>query len=76
MDMPTPARRSIIQPQIAPLFDGVSDIELLHTIINGECGSGYDLVRQTWQDVFQEILNKNGNGSARWDLTAATVSAK
>ena len=56
-------QRSIIQPQIAPLFEGVSDIELLHTILNGEAGSGYDLVRETWQGVF------SGNFEQEWERT-------
>jgi molybdopterin-containing oxidoreductase family iron-sulfur binding subunit len=55
--------RSIIQPQIAPLFDGVSDIELLHTLLTGEAGSGYDLVRETWQSVF------SGNFEQEWERT-------
>ncbi|CAN5419100.1 TAT-variant-translocated molybdopterin oxidoreductase [soil metagenome] len=53
--------RSVIQPQILPLFDGVSEIEVLHTILNGETGSGYDLVQETWQN---EI---NGNFSQQWE---------
>lgn len=56
-------QRSIIQPQIAPLFDGVSDIEFLYTILNGEAGNGYDLVRDTWDDVF------SGNFENNWERT-------
>ena len=42
--------RSIIQPQIQPLFDGVSEIELLGILLSGEEASGYDLVQETWQE--------------------------
>lgn len=48
---------SIIQPQIQPLFDGVSEIEFLHTILTGDSGSGYDLVQETWDDVFTGDFN-------------------
>ncbi|MEW6413560.1 MAG: TAT-variant-translocated molybdopterin oxidoreductase [Candidatus Zixiibacteriota bacterium] len=39
--------RGVIQPLIAPLFDGVSDAELLNLIATGENKSGYDIVRDT-----------------------------
>jgi MoCo/4Fe-4S cofactor protein with predicted Tat translocation signal len=42
-------QRSIIQPQILPLFDGMSESEFLNTIITGEDTSGYDLVQETWR---------------------------
>ncbi len=44
--------RSVIQPQIQPLFSGISEIEFLNTIVTGEQTSGYDLVRQTWQSYY------------------------
>jgi len=53
--------RSIIQPQIRPLFDGVSEIEVLHTILTGEAGSGYDLVQETWQESI------SGNFTRGWE---------
>ena len=46
-------QRSIIQPQIQPLFGGISEIELLDIILNGNDPSGYDLVRETWADVIE-----------------------
>lgn len=46
---------SIIQPQIRPLYDGISEIEFLHIIINGELASGYDLV----QDTFGRLYRRN-----------------
>lgn len=45
-------QRSVIQPQIQPLFDGISDIEFLSVILNGEETTGYQLVQETWQDLF------------------------
>jgi len=41
--------RSVIQPQIAPLFSGKSAIEFLNTVVNGDQARGYDLVRETWR---------------------------
>ena len=40
---------SVIQPQILPLFDGVSEIEFLHILTNGVKGNGHDLVKETWR---------------------------
>lgn len=44
-------QRSIIQPQIQPLFGGISGIEFLDVILNGVDPVGYELVRETWADV-------------------------
>ncbi|GAA5522263.1 TAT-variant-translocated molybdopterin oxidoreductase [Aliifodinibius salicampi] len=44
--------RSIIQPQIEPLYSGISEIEFLNTILTGEESDGFDLVQETWQDYF------------------------
>ena len=42
---------SIIQPLIAPLYDQTrSDVEVLGFLAGREGTSGYDLVRQTWQE--------------------------
>lgn len=53
--------RSIIQPQIQPLFGGISEIEFLDVILNGDGPSGYDLVRETWQDFL------GGNFENQWE---------
>jgi molybdopterin-containing oxidoreductase family iron-sulfur binding subunit len=42
---------SIVQPLIAPLYSGWSDIELVHFILTGEWVRGYELVRDTWRGV-------------------------
>ena len=54
-------QRSVIQPQIQPLHDGMSDIELLDVILNGGVPSGYDRVRETWQGFL------SGDFEARWE---------
>ncbi len=41
---------SVIQPMIAPLFGGRSAPEVLHFLATGSEQSGYDIVRQTWQN--------------------------
>ncbi|HEY1288475.1 MAG TPA: 4Fe-4S dicluster domain-containing protein [Burkholderiales bacterium] len=41
---------AIVQPLIAPLYDGVSPHELL-LLLTGEGKGGYDLVRETWRDT-------------------------
>jgi molybdopterin-containing oxidoreductase family iron-sulfur binding subunit len=40
---------SIVQPLIAPMYDGKSDIEVIALLL-GESKRGYDLVRDTWQE--------------------------
>jgi MoCo/4Fe-4S cofactor protein with predicted Tat translocation signal len=42
---------SIIQPLIAPLYDGKSAIELLSLLAGPPGGSAYELVRETWTAV-------------------------
>jgi len=42
---------SIIQPLIAPLYKGWSDIELISFFLTGKRTKGYDLVRDTWTGV-------------------------
>jgi MoCo/4Fe-4S cofactor protein with predicted Tat translocation signal len=54
-------RRSVIQPQIQPLHNGLSDIELLDVILTNEEPSGYDRVRETWQGVI------SGNFDRQWE---------
>ncbi len=50
--------RSIIQPQIQPLFNGVSEIELLGILLNGAEVSGYDLVQETWQEFITSDFDR------------------
>ncbi|MEX0770271.1 MAG: TAT-variant-translocated molybdopterin oxidoreductase [Balneolaceae bacterium] len=44
--------RSVIQPQVQPLFGGWSEVEFLQVITTGEWTDGYELVRETWSDSF------------------------
>ncbi len=44
--------RSVIQPQIQPLYNGISEIEALNIIVNGEMTSGFDLVQQTFKNYY------------------------
>lgn len=43
--------RSVIQPQIQPLFDSISEVEFLNVIASGSKAAGYDLVKSTWSSV-------------------------
>lgn len=54
-------KASVIQPLIRPLFDGKSEAELLYAIINGESAEGYDLVRETWNDVITSNFSSGWN---------------
>jgi molybdopterin-containing oxidoreductase family iron-sulfur binding subunit len=40
---------SIVQPLIAPLYDGWSDVEMLAKLIDHKTVAGHDLVRETWK---------------------------
>ena len=40
---------SIIQPLIAPLYNGKSDYEFIYSLVGSPETSGYDIVRQYWQ---------------------------
>jgi molybdopterin-containing oxidoreductase family iron-sulfur binding subunit len=51
--------RSVIQPQIRPLFDGFSEIEFLNSVITGEESSGYDLVQETWRGYLSSNFNSD-----------------
>ena len=42
---------SIVQPLILPLFGGKSAVELIGLMYAGQDRPGYDLVRETWNDV-------------------------
>ena len=39
---------SVIQPLIAPLFNGKSAVEIVNLLTNGTDAQGYDVVRDTW----------------------------
>lgn len=45
---------SVTQPLIQPLYDGKSDVELLHLLATGQDRRGYELVRETWQEILPQ----------------------
>ena len=42
---------SVVQPLIAPLFDGRTAVEVLGLMASGQERPGYDIVRETWQPI-------------------------
>jgi len=46
---------AVIQPLIAPLFESTSDVEMLALLAEGKVSKGYDLTRQTWQNLLPGI---------------------
>jgi molybdopterin-containing oxidoreductase family iron-sulfur binding subunit len=67
---------AVIQPQIQPLHGGLTEIEFIHTIVEGKKVKGYDIVRANWSDFassWDEILH---NGASTWKLSTENVSYK
>jgi Fe-S-cluster-containing dehydrogenase component len=52
---------SIIQPLIAPLYDGKSQCEFIYALVGSSETAGYDLVRKTWQSQM-----KDGDFETAW----------
>jgi molybdopterin-containing oxidoreductase family iron-sulfur binding subunit len=52
----TDGTASIIQPLIAPLYKGWSDIELVGFLVKGTFTRGYELVRDTWRGVAEKKM--------------------
>lgn len=50
---------SVVQPLIAPLLDGRSEIEIANLVTTGAHTSGYDLVRESWNSVLGADLFEN-----------------
>lgn len=55
---------SPIQPLVAPLYAGKSDIEVLALIADGANSKGYDLVRATWEKL--DVVGKVGGFEKVW----------
>ncbi|MBC8401312.1 MAG: TAT-variant-translocated molybdopterin oxidoreductase [Candidatus Marinimicrobia bacterium] len=53
--------KSIIQPQIKPLFGAISAVELLSLLASGEKSNGYDLVKETWRKLLVIFKDKFEN---------------
>ncbi|UCE65228.1 MAG: TAT-variant-translocated molybdopterin oxidoreductase [Candidatus Zixiibacteriota bacterium] len=52
---------SVIQTMIEPLFGGKSDVEFYNLISSGEDRKGYNITRETWNDII-----KGGNFETEW----------
>ncbi|HKK46320.1 MAG TPA: TAT-variant-translocated molybdopterin oxidoreductase [Balneolaceae bacterium] len=74
--------RSVIQPQIEPLFSGVSEVEFLYTVLNGEQAKGYDLVQDTWKKYYptnfknqwEQTLNDGLAGGNQFSTASVNIS--
>jgi len=53
----------ITQPQILPLFNGISNVELIGLLNSGVYTKGYDLVQSTWQNIL------SGDFDTNWNIT-------
>ena len=49
---------SVIQPQIQPLHDSISEIELLNLLTTQSYSSGYDLVQNTFKGIYSTNFDK------------------
>ncbi len=49
---------SIIQPLIAPLYNGIGDVDFVSLITTGISTNGYDVVRETWKDIIKGDFEK------------------
>ena len=69
---------SIIQPLIAPLFNGKSDVEVLE-LLRGQSRSDYDIVRATWRgDKAEAEFEKAWRRALHdglWEASAAAPEA-
>lgn len=54
---------SITQPQILPLYNGISNVELIGLMNYGEFTKGYDLVQSTWKNIV------SGDFDTEWKKT-------
>jgi molybdopterin-containing oxidoreductase family iron-sulfur binding subunit len=57
---------TILQPTIAPLYDGRSAHEVLSMLVDGVARRGYDVVRETWQSTLAA-----GDFEAAWNKALA-----
>lgn len=52
---------SLIQPLIAPLYNGISEYEFIESLVGSPQSTGYEIVRKYWQGQM-----KGGNFEADW----------
>ena len=75
-------QRSIIQPQIQPLFNGISEVEFLGILLNGEENSGYELVQETWSEFittdftreWEQVLHDGLDTESGFDSASVSLS--
>ena len=67
---------SIIQPLIRPLFESVSDVEMFGLLADGKISNGYDLTRQTWQNLVSSLDFESGWRRALHDGILANSAIK
>ncbi len=76
---------SVVQPLVAPIYDGKSAIELLALLTADELNNGYDIVRRTLKQqaaadvadfelVWRQWLNAGVIAGSAWAVSAAKVS--
>ncbi len=66
---------AIIQPLIRPLFESVSEVEMLGLLAEGKVSNSYELTRQTWQNLVSSIDFESGWRRALHDGVLATSAA-
>ncbi len=64
------------QPLIAPLYDSVANIELIHLMTTGEIVPSVDLVKETWADVLpRRDFDRNWKTALHDGVLAGSVGA-
>ena len=80
---------SIVQPLIAPLYDGVSEIEMLAQVADYDEKEGYQIVRYYWEDntktedfdawwnraVHDGLVHGSASASSQTSLQAAQIAS-
>jgi len=46
---------AVIQPLILPLFESISEIEIVSLLTDGKISKGYDITRQTWNELLPTL---------------------
>ena len=64
---------SIVQPLIEPLYDGKSSAELMSCLLGKSGRSGYDIVRETWQERHPEDFEPFWRGCLHDGLVPETA---
>ncbi len=65
----------LTQPQILPLFNGISNIELLSIITKSELTKGYDLVQNTWKSILPNDFVSSWNTTLHDGLYSKKVKS-